>query len=228
MAFLYCSSQVLLFTGHLRARSREKGDENSRLLRQEYLVVIAAISWTSDNIGSTIARLTRAHRRVPAMHPTLRIALCLSVLLFMPTLLTACINRHADDLAVAKLSTDQVQATNFLPLNADKPGTPVDLRRYLVRGKYTIVAFFSPYDARSVLLEPRLVRLAQVRNDIAVRTLNVNRAGARGIDWQSPIVENTRIPTLPYLLIYDPGLSLRAKGPPAYEQVIQWVRQLPN
>lgn len=153
---------------------------------------------------------------------------CLLMICFVFALLTGCSSRHADDLAVAKMSSDQVQATNFLPLNADKPGTPVDLKRYLVKGKYTVIAFLCPYDGRSVSLEPRLARLAQLRNDVAVRTLNVNRTGAQGIDWQSPVMQETQIPTLPYFLIYDPGQSLRAKGPPADTQIVQWVSNLPN
>jgi hypothetical protein len=32
---------------------------------------------------------------------------------------------------------EQMQATNFLPLNADKPGTPVTVQRYLVQVVFT-------------------------------------------------------------------------------------------
>lgn len=165
------------------------------------------------------------------MHPAIRKAACLSALLFTFTLLlTACSLRHddEDDLAVAKLSKSQMQATNFLPLNADKPGSQLDVRRYLTPGKYTIVAYLSPYDEPSTSLEPRLVQLSQVRNDIAVRTVNINRPGVEGVDWQSPIMQNTQIQKLPYFLIYDPAQNLRAKGRPAYEGVMQWLRELPN
>jgi hypothetical protein len=148
--------------------------------------------------------------------------------LFTLTLLSACSVRDADDLAVARLPISQMQATNFLPLNADKPGTSVDVQRYLVPGKYTIVGYFSPYDGPSMSLAPRLVQVSQVRSDIAVRTVNINRPGVQGIDWQSPIVQNAQIQTLPYFEIYDPARRLRAHGRPAYGQVIQWVRELRN
>ncbi len=152
---------------------------------------------------------------------------CLSsVLLCTMILLTGCSPKQddADDLAVSKMPADQLQATNFLPLNADKPGTPVDVRRYLVPGKYTLVEFFSPYDGPSMSLEPQLMQLSQNNRNVSVRTVNINRPGVQGIDWQSPIVQEAQIQALPYFVIYDPRQALRAKGRPAYEQVRQWVQ----
>lgn len=129
-----------------------------------------------------------------------------------------------DDVAVANMPIEQMQATNFLPLNDDKPGTFVTVQRYLVPGKYTVVAFYSPYDGVSNTVLPRLAQLTQMRNDIAVRTINVNRAGVQGIDWQSPNLQDTGIQKLPYFQIYEPSQALRAQARPAYEQVMQWVQ----
>lgn len=150
------------------------------------------------------------------------------VVLFSTLLLAACASHdESADLAVAKLSTSQIQGTNYLPLNQDKPGTPVDVQRYLVPGKYNIVGYFSPYDGTSINLGRQLYQLTQIRNDIAVRTVNVNRPGVEGIDWQSPIMQGSRIQKLPYFEIYDPSQHLRAHGRPAAEQVKQWVQRLP-
>src|SRR6185369_16605578 len=110
---------------------------------------------------------------------------CLTAALAMATFLVGCSAAQKSDLAVAKLSESQRQATGFLPLNEDKPGTPVDVDRYTVRGKYTVVFFYSPYCAPCASLESRLIKLTQMRNDIAVRTININRPGVDGIDWQS-------------------------------------------
>lgn len=142
--------------------------------------------------------------------------------------LVGCSTQPASDLAVDKLSASQMQETAFLPLNADKPGTPVDVQRYLVPGKYTIVAYFSPYWENYISLGAQLSQLVQVRNDIAVRTVNVNRPGVQGIDWQSPIVQNEGITAMPYFQIFDPAQRLRAHGRPAYEQIMQWVKSLPQ
>src|SRR5262249_32471435 len=137
--------------------------------------------------------------------------------------LAGCSSRQGEGLAVEKLSDREIQTTPFLPLNADKPGTPVDVQRYLVPGKYTIVAYFSPYWESYISLGAKLARLVQIRNDVAVRTVNINRPGVQGVDWQSPILQEERIQQLPYFRIFDPTQRLRAQGRPAYEQVLQWV-----
>ncbi len=142
--------------------------------------------------------------------------------------LTACSqDAPADDVAVAKMPLSEMQATSYLPLNPDKPGTPVTIQNYLVPGKFTLVQFFSPYDGVSPGLEPQLIQLTQARNDIAVRTVNVNRPEEQqGIDWQSPVLDGSGIQKLPYFQIYDQSRNLRAQARPAYEQVSQWVQSL--
>jgi hypothetical protein len=164
------------------------------------------------------------HPRVTGLHYSFREAACVVALLLTFSFLTACSTEHTDDLAVEKLPLEQQQATNFLPLNPDKPGTPVDVQRYLVPNKYTIVAYLSPYDDTSVSIEPKLIQLTQARNDIALRTVNINRPEVQGIDWQSPIIQAAEIQTLPFFQIYDPAESLRAQGRPASEQINQWIQ----
>jgi len=150
------------------------------------------------------------------------------VCIFTLTLLFGCSSHEGDELAVAKMPKSQMQATSFLPLNDDKPGTPVDVQRYTVPGKYTIVEYFSPYDGPSANLAQQLARLCQVRRDLAVRIVNINRPEVQQVDWESPVIQYARIQKLPFVQIYDPGQSLRAQGRPAYQQVIEWVRALPN
>ncbi len=151
----------------------------------------------------------------------------LPVLVLTLTLLSACsASEPVDDLAVAKMPTSEMQATNYLPLNEDKPGTPVNVPRYLAPGRYNIVEYYSPYDANCANLQPLLVQLAQTRNDIAIRTVNVNRPEIQQVDWGSQVMLDLQIQKLPYFQIYDLRQGLRAQGRPAYEQVNQWVRSL--
>jgi hypothetical protein len=145
----------------------------------------------------------------------------LSLAIAASATLAGCTSQPGDDLAVAKLPQEQMLATAYLPLNADKPGTAVEVEKYLVPGKYTLVYFFSPYSGSP--LDAGMQQLAQ-RPDLAVRTVNVNRPEAQGVDYQSPIMLSGEISTLPYIRIYDPSLKLRAHGRPAYEQVMQWLR----
>ena len=171
----------------------------------------------------------KVHRTITNVNPFPRKRACLSVLTLTLAILTACSQREVlDDVAVASMPKSQMQATNFLQLNYDKPGTFVTVQRYLVPGKYTIVCYFSPYDGASVSLLPRLAKLTRVRTDIAVRTVNVNRPEIQGIDWQSPILANSRIQKLPYFQIYDSSQGLRAQARPAYEGVMQWLQAVPN
>lgn len=153
------------------------------------------------------------------------------VLFFMIALislpLTSCSKEESNGLAVSKMSEIEIQQTDFLPLNQDMPGTPVDAQRYLVPGKFTIVAYLSPYDETCVNLEPQLIRLIESRDDIAVRTVNINRPEVEAIDWNSPIMKEELITKLPYFRIYDKRFNLRAQARPAYEGVMQWIGELP-
>src|ERR1700689_3141909 len=107
---------------------------------------------TMSKIRRTRALLPGIHGRISGMHRSMPAAVFLVVLLATLTILSACSPRdiESSELAVAKVPKSQLQAMNFLPLNGDRPGTPVDVLQYLVPGKYTIVAYLSPYDAKSV------------------------------------------------------------------------------
>lgn len=159
------------------------------------------------------------------MHPISRKLAYLAVLALASALPTACsLVQQADDLAVAKMPVEQLQATGYLPLNNDKPGASLHVERYLVPGKYTIVEYFSPYDAPSANLASQLAQLSAARPDLAVRTVNINRPEIQGVDWQSPIAQEMQLQTLPYVQIFDPGRNLRAQARPALTQVMQWVQ----
>ncbi len=131
------------------------------------------------------------------------------------------------DLEVSRIPTSELQATAFVQLNEDKPGTPVDVRKYLVPGKHTIVGYLSAYDDSSLNIEPRLLKLTEIRKDLAVRIVDINRPEVKAVDWESPIIQDLRIQSLPYFEIYDPAQALRAHGRPAYEQVSQWIQPIP-
>jgi hypothetical protein len=173
----------------------------------------------------------RVPQKITRARSTVQKAAFLSVPFFALMLLSSCSNDprdEVDDVAVAKMPREQVQATGFLPLNEDKPGTPVRVERYLAPGKYNIVVYYSPFDAPSVSYAQRLMLLPQVNRDVAVRTVNINRPEATAVDWDSQIAVDMQLQTLPFFVIYDPRQNLRAKGRPAFEQVNQFVRELPN
>jgi hypothetical protein len=141
------------------------------------------------------------------------------------TLLSSCsaVQAPTDDLAVAKIPASQLQTMLFVALNDDKPGTPVNVVKYLVPGRFTIIYYYSIYSDPTQDFHQALAQLVQRRHDLAVRTVNINRPEAQGIDWDSPVVHETRLNSLPYFFIFDPRQSLRAHGRPAYTQIVQWI-----
>lgn len=107
-----------------------------------------------------------------------------------------------------------------------KPGQPVQIDRYLVTGKTTIVDFFSKNCPPCRAIAPKLERLAASRPDLAVRSVDVDRSGSRGIDFGSPVARQYEIESLPHFRIYGPAGKLELEGRPAYEQVLTWIADM--
>src|SRR5512143_4000350 len=73
----------------------------------------------------------------------------------------------------------------------DKPlaiaqGREVDLKDFLVPGKYTIFDFTSEYCPPCRAYADPLLKLHQRRPDVAVVKVDINRPGVHRIDWDSP------------------------------------------
>lgn len=109
--------------------------------------------------------------------------------------------------------------------NAGRGGEPLEVRTLLVPGKITVIDFFSPFCAPCMHLAPLLEQLADKRSDLAVQRLNINRPGVRGIDWQSPLVKQYRLKSVPHFMIFSPEGKLLADGQPAAQQLQRWLRQ---
>lgn len=139
-------------------------------------------------------------------------------------LLSSCGSSY-EPLAVDKLPKEQVQSEPLLALNEDKPGAAVNVQNYLAGGKYTLVEYYSPYSPECSELQQGINQLPQMYNFLAVRTVNINRPGVQGVDFQSPAAQELGLTTVPYFYIYEANKSLRAHGRPAREQVMQWLRE---
>jgi thiol-disulfide isomerase/thioredoxin len=132
--------------------------------------------------------------------------------------LTSCgqnISKRLTTTAPSKTSEDA-----FLEVNSDEPGKEINVKSSIVFGKYTIIDFSSEGCPSCRELKPLLERLAAARPDIVVRSFNVNRKGVDGIDWESPLVAEYRIRSLPYLQIFNEKGVLIAEGSSAKQQVI--------
>ena len=112
-----------------------------------------------------------------------------------------------------------------LAVEAEKPiriaqGQPVDLAEWAVEGKITVFDFMSDYCPPCVQIAPWLDRLHAEREDVVVVKIDVNRPDVRGIDWQSPVLRQYGINSIPHFKIYGAD-GARAK-------VIEWLQQLPQ
>lgn len=108
-------------------------------------------------------------------------------------------------------------------LEIGESGQRVDITKYVVKGKITIFDFYSPYCGPCMRVAPRLERLVQTRDDIVVRKININRPSVQGIDWDSPVVKQYNIHSVPYFKIYNERGSLWLEGESASDKVYSWL-----
>lgn len=103
-------------------------------------------------------------------------------------------------------------------------GQRVSLADYLVPGKTTVFEFYSPHCPDCMAIAPHMARLHATRSDLAVVQVNIDRPGAKRIDWQSPVAREYHIEETPYMIVYGPNGKVRAAGDKAYALVTGWCR----
>ncbi len=106
-------------------------------------------------------------------------------------------------------------------------GREVNLTDFLVTGKTTLFMFTSEYFPPCRDFAEVLLQLHQQRDDLAVVKVDINRIEVHKIDWESPVVKQYAIPSLPFFKIVGPNGQLLAEGKPARAQVDAWIGQLP-
>lgn len=102
-------------------------------------------------------------------------------------------------------------------------GAEVQITDYLVKGKTTIVDFTSNYCPPCRAISPRLDELHKSRDDIAVVKVDINRPDVKGIDWESPVVKQYSIRSVPHFKVFDADGKLVAEGRQASEMVYGMV-----
>jgi thiol-disulfide isomerase/thioredoxin len=109
--------------------------------------------------------------------------------------------------------------------NHGNPGQPLDVKSLVVRGKTTVIDFYSPFCPPCLYLAPRLARLADMRPGLAVQKVNINRPGVNGIDWRSPLAQQYQLRSVPHFMIFNTQGQLVAQGREAFETVRRWLQE---
>jgi thioredoxin 1 len=127
-------------------------------------------------------------------------------------------------LALALISS-MAWAGPVTDVNPNNPGETLDVNSLLVKGKTTVIDFYSPFCPPCVRLAPLMAKLAKKRPDLAIKKVNINRAGVNGIDWRSPLAQQYQIRQVPYFMIFNPQGQPVAQGRGATETVGGWLKE---
>jgi thiol-disulfide isomerase/thioredoxin len=109
--------------------------------------------------------------------------------------------------------------------NPDNSGQTLEINSLLVKGKTTVIDFYSPFCPPCVKLAPLMAKLAKKRPDLAIKKVNINRPGVNGIDWRSPLAQQYQIRRVPFFMIFNPQGQLVAQDREAVEMVGGWLKE---
>jgi thiol-disulfide isomerase/thioredoxin len=109
--------------------------------------------------------------------------------------------------------------------NAGRGGETLEIKSLLGRGRTTVIDFYSPYCHPCMQMAPILEKLAAAMPEVLFVRVNINRPAARGIDWQSPLVQQYRIRAVPYFMIFNPQEKLVAEGSAARRMIWGWLQK---
>ncbi len=102
---------------------------------------------------------------------------------------------------------------------------PVNLDEMIVRGEVNIIDLYSDYCPPCRQIAPRLKKLDEMREDISVVKIDINRSGITGIDWQSPVAKQFKLDSVPHFIVVSPSGKIKLQGKKAYEFVLNKLRE---
>jgi thiol-disulfide isomerase/thioredoxin len=123
------------------------------------------------------------------------------------------------------LGSSGAWAGTVTDVNPNNPGETLDVNSLSVKGKTTVIDFYSAFCPPCVRLAPLMAKLAKKRPDLAIKKVDINRAGVNGIDWRSPLAQQYQIRQVPYFMIFNPKGQLVAQGRKATETVGGWLQE---
>ena len=121
--------------------------------------------------------------------------------------------------------TSDLPPADLRQVNEARPGEALDLGPHLSRSRTTLVEFYSDRCPPCREMERVMEYLAEQNRDLAIRRVDIDRRGASGIDFDSPLAEQYRVEAVPSFRIYDPQGRLVAEGSAAKDRVREWYSQ---
>ena len=109
--------------------------------------------------------------------------------------------------------------------NPGRGGEVLEIKSLLGRDRTTAIDFYSPYCYPCMQMAPVLEKLAARMPEVRFVRLNIDRPGVKGIDWKSPLVQQYRIKSVPYFMIFDPRGKLVAEGTAARQMISGWLQK---
>ena len=91
-------------------------------------------------------------------------------------------------------------------------GETLNLRDYLVPGKYTLFDYYADWCPPCRRLSPRLEDLARRHPNLALRKIDI-------VSWSHPVARQQDVRDLPFLRLYDPDGKLVEEGDPVVESL---------
>ena len=123
------------------------------------------------------------------------------------------------------LSVSAAAQSKLRTVNLGREGLPFEVSETLARGQITVVEFASRSCSSCRNLEEKLSQLQSASPKLAIRRVEIDRLGSQGVDWQSPLVRQYNLSSVPHFKIYDATGKLISEGEPARKQVIELMRQ---
>lgn len=124
-----------------------------------------------------------------------------------------------------KPTVEEMKNGNSRQINEDTPGEEIDIAKHKVSGHFTIFDFYSESCGPCMRIAPELLELTKERPDIAVRSIDVDRGGTQGIDWNSPVCQQYKIHSLPHFVIMNSDGRIVAQGRAASDAVIKLIQK---
>jgi thiol-disulfide isomerase/thioredoxin len=108
--------------------------------------------------------------------------------------------------------------------NSGRGGQPIDVKQFVKPGQTTIIDFYSTSCAPCMKLAPMLAAMAAKRPRTQVVKLSIDRPGAKGIDFDSPLAKQYNLTGIPHLMVFDENGQLKAQGREALPMVLEWCK----